>query len=98
MADEDLVIFSVAGKKVWALVGYFFAGCYIHYPLFVWQFIVSFYNDLWCVFLSLKGDPTVFGNLNPPKEALNAVVEATLSGKHNGYIPAVGMCSICVIP
>lgn len=37
------------------------------------------------------GDPTVFGNLNPPKEAVDAVVESAVSGKHNGYLPAVGM-------
>ena len=43
-----------------------------------------------------SGDPTVFGNLSPPKEAVDAVVESVTSGKHNGYVPAVGRFNIYI--
>lgn len=34
------------------------------------------------------GDPTKFGNLQPSEKATQAVVEAVLSGKANGYAPS----------
>jgi DNA-binding transcriptional MocR family regulator len=36
------------------------------------------------------GDPTVFGNLKPAKEVVEAVHAALDSGKHNGYGPSTG--------
>lgn len=36
------------------------------------------------------GDPTVFGNLEPPKVVLDAIAESVLSGKRNGYAPSTG--------
>ena len=36
------------------------------------------------------GDPTVFGNLEPPKVVLDALAESVLSGKRNGYAPSTG--------
>lgn len=36
------------------------------------------------------GDPTVFGNLRPADEVVEAVVESVRSGKHNGYIASTG--------
>lgn len=42
-------------------------------------------------FISLSiGDPTIFGNLPPPTQILDAVEDALRSGKNNGYKPAVG--------
>ncbi|KAF4526292.1 hypothetical protein B566_EDAN013653 [Ephemera danica] len=35
-------------------------------------------------------DPTIFGNLSPPAEVINAVVESVQSLKYNGYAPCVG--------
>ena len=31
------------------------------------------------------GDPSVFGNLNPPEIVINAVEKSVRSGKYNGY-------------
>lgn len=39
---------------------------------------------------SFSGDPTVYGNLAPAKEAIQALVDSALSGAHNGYAPSVG--------
>jgi len=36
------------------------------------------------------GDPTVFGNLSPPCEAIEAVVESVRSTQFNGYAPSTG--------
>ncbi|XP_067007089.2 tyrosine aminotransferase [Anabrus simplex] len=36
------------------------------------------------------GDPTLFGNLKPPQEAVEAVVKSLESSKYNGYAPSVG--------
>ncbi|XP_029049535.1 tyrosine aminotransferase isoform X2 [Osmia bicornis bicornis] len=36
------------------------------------------------------GDPTTFGNLKPPKEAIDAVQESLLSQSYNGYAPSTG--------
>ncbi|XP_065352787.1 tyrosine aminotransferase [Cloeon dipterum] len=36
------------------------------------------------------GDPTVFGNLSPPAEVINALCESVESLKYNGYAPSVG--------
>jgi DNA-binding transcriptional MocR family regulator len=36
------------------------------------------------------GDPTVFGNLKPAREVVEAVHAALDSGKHNGYGPSTG--------
>ncbi|XP_060533310.1 tyrosine aminotransferase [Cylas formicarius] len=36
------------------------------------------------------GDPTIYGNLAPPPEAVKAVVAATEGGGYNGYAPSVG--------
>lgn len=37
------------------------------------------------------GDPTIFGNLKPCKEILDALHKANASGKHYGYQTAAGM-------
>ncbi|XP_045127295.1 tyrosine aminotransferase-like [Portunus trituberculatus] len=37
------------------------------------------------------GDPTVFGNLKPAPEVVEAVVEATRRGSCNGYVSSTGM-------
>ncbi|KAI3387583.1 hypothetical protein SNEBB_001034 [Seison nebaliae] len=37
------------------------------------------------------GDPTVYGNFDPPKEAINAVQKALLEKKGNGYLPSNGL-------
>lgn len=37
-----------------------------------------------------SGDPTVFGNLKPAPETIEAVQKALLEGKYNGYAPSVG--------
>ncbi|XP_050709914.1 tyrosine aminotransferase-like [Eriocheir sinensis] len=37
------------------------------------------------------GDPTVFGNLKPAPEVIEAVVEATRKGSCNGYVSSTGM-------
>ena len=36
------------------------------------------------------GDPTVFGNLEPAKVVVDAVVEAVRAIKFNGYAPSTG--------
>ena len=36
------------------------------------------------------GDPTVFGNLEPPKVVLEAITDSVASGKRNGYAPSTG--------
>jgi tyrosine aminotransferase len=36
------------------------------------------------------GDPAVFGNLDPPQAAVDAVVAAVRSKKWNGYAPSTG--------
>jgi len=36
------------------------------------------------------GDPTVFGNLEPPKVVSEAIHESIASGKRNGYAPSTG--------
>ena len=38
----------------------------------------------------LAGDPTVFGNLSPPDEVIDAVVESVRSMRFNGYAPSTG--------
>ena len=38
----------------------------------------------------VAGDPTVFGNLSPPCEAIEAVVESVRSTQFNGYAPSTG--------
>jgi len=48
----------------------------------------SRYND--CFVFAFIGDPSVFGNLDPAQECLDAVVEAVQSGKYNGYPNSVG--------
>ncbi|KAI1285410.1 Tyrosine aminotransferase [Halotydeus destructor] len=37
------------------------------------------------------GDPTLFGNLQPADEIVDALVKSITSGKHNGYLPAAGL-------
>lgn len=37
-----------------------------------------------------QGDPTAYGHLKPPEEAVAAVVRAFLSGNHNGYTASTG--------
>lgn len=37
-----------------------------------------------------QGDPTAYGHLEPPEEAVAAVVRAFLSGNHNGYTASTG--------
>ena len=39
---------------------------------------------------NLKGDPTVFGNMNPPAEAKEAVIDVINGTKQHGYAPSVG--------
>jgi len=36
------------------------------------------------------GDPTVFGNLKPAEEVMEAVVESVRSMRFNGYAPSTG--------
>ncbi|XP_059471348.1 tyrosine aminotransferase [Neocloeon triangulifer] len=36
------------------------------------------------------GDPTVFGNLSPPAEVIDALCESVESLRYNGYAPSVG--------
>lgn len=36
------------------------------------------------------GDPSVFGNFDPPKEAIEAVTSCLNAGNSNGYSPAIG--------
>ncbi|UYV63897.1 TAT [Cordylochernes scorpioides] len=36
------------------------------------------------------GDPTIFGNLKPCNEVVEALVDSARSYKHNGYTPSVG--------
>lgn len=36
------------------------------------------------------GDPTIFGNMNPPDEAKEAVIDVVRGTKHHGYAPSVG--------
>lgn len=36
------------------------------------------------------GDPTVFGNLEPCYEMIDAVVKCVKQSKHNGYAPSTG--------
>lgn len=38
----------------------------------------------------LLGDPTVFGNFKPCREITEAVAQAVLSDKCNGYQPSAG--------
>jgi hypothetical protein len=45
-------------------------------------------------FLTFSGDPTVFGNLKPPVEVIEAVQESLLSIRHNGYAPSTGRCVV----
>jgi len=42
------------------------------------------------IMLSL-GDPTVFGNFNPPQEAVDAIVEVVQRGNSNGYAASFGI-------
>lgn len=37
-----------------------------------------------------QGDPTAYGHLKPPEEAVAAVVRAFVSGNHNGYTASTG--------
>ena len=37
-----------------------------------------------------QGDPTAYGHLKPPEEAVAAVIRAFLSGNHNGYTASSG--------
>ncbi|CAH1396524.1 unnamed protein product [Nezara viridula] len=36
------------------------------------------------------GDPTIFGNLKPPSEVLDALIESVSSQRYNGYAPSAG--------
>ncbi|KAJ3655527.1 hypothetical protein Zmor_014654 [Zophobas morio] len=36
------------------------------------------------------GDPTVYGNLKPSEETVQAVIDVVQSGKYNGYAPCTG--------
>ncbi|KAG8236102.1 hypothetical protein J437_LFUL000464, partial [Ladona fulva] len=40
--------------------------------------------------MSTTGDPTIFGNLKPPQEAVEAVCASIQSMNFNGYAPSVG--------
>lgn len=57
--------------------------------------IGSIFNLAWSYFQLLKfffclGDPSVFGNLEPCQEMLEAVVKCLKQSKHNGYAPSTG--------
>ena len=41
-------------------------------------------------FFLYLGDPTVFGNLKPSPEVIDAVVKSVQSGKYNGYTASTG--------
>ena len=38
----------------------------------------------------MTGDPTIFGNLCPAEEIIEAVVESVRSMRYNGYAPSTG--------
>lgn len=38
----------------------------------------------------LQGDPTIFGNLKPPTQAVEAIKESVASQLYNGYAPSTG--------
>ena len=40
-----------------------------------------------------QGDPTAYGHLKPPEEAVAAVMSAFSSGNHNGYTASTGLAS-----
>ena len=40
-----------------------------------------------------QGDPTAYGHLKPPEEAVAAVISAFSSGNHNGYTASTGSAS-----
>lgn len=40
-----------------------------------------------------QGDPTAYGHLKPPEEAVAAVTSAFSSGNHNGYTASTGLAS-----
>ena len=42
------------------------------------------------LFPFLAGDPTVFGNMNPPPEAKEAVIAVVNGTQQHGYAPSVG--------
>ena len=42
------------------------------------------------------GDPTLFGNLTPPDCAVQGIIEAVKSGRHNGYVASVGVSLACL--
>lgn len=37
------------------------------------------------------GDPTLFGNLIPSEESIDAIIKTIQQGKHNGYTPSMGL-------
>lgn len=45
---------------------------------------------------ALVGDPTIFGNLCPSEEIVEAVVESVRSMKYNGYAPSTGELLQCL--
>ena len=38
----------------------------------------------------IKGDPTIFGNFQPPQSAVESIIKAVKSGTNNGYGPSNG--------
>ena len=72
----------------------------IFYDNSTWEVRLSFFSlDVFKCFrflihsshvLLLKGDPTIFGNLVPPDEVIEAVVTSVRSMKFNGYAPSTG--------
>ena len=41
----------------------------------------------------IAGDPTLFGNLQPTDQIVEALVKSITSAKHNGYLPSMGLQS-----
>lgn len=56
------------------------------YVQFEYKWTFNFFNARSCVL----GDPTVFGNLLPPEEVLDAVHGSLQSQSYNGYAPSTG--------
>ena len=56
--------------------------------------IGSIFNLAWSYIQLPKffclGDPSVFGNLEPCQEMLEAVLKCLKQSKHNGYAPSTG--------
>lgn len=53
--------------------------------ILTWLGLIFNYLNFFCL-----GDPSVFGNLEPCQEMLEAVVKCLKQSEHNGYAPSTG--------